>query len=1230
MGTRAFSHDSIFIPDGQAEDEQGIQAVSQDYIVGKVKSLQQQLGKNIRFGQPPAASVKRMQDLGASTEEMETHSSPKEILEDIDMESEGSKSTESPISHSPRNVSGQERKADEKVTPVKLTRTKKLSGTIDSINLDAVPRSAPRLDNSAAKHKLAVKPKNQRKRHRGMSQEYNSVEVNEHETAINIQRSPDKTMYHPMEISTQDIIISDHFEHKDLELHSSATIQPSTPRRECTGKKNVEEKQQETTVPKHEEESRQVDEERKLEADKRRAQEEQRRKEIIKNIELERLQQKLREQKENEMKEQHRREEERRLRAEEILKELEEQRRQDEQRRREEQRNLQLQEEKKRNEMEKQKKALQIAEQQKALQIAYEKKRCDLELQKPLQVTEDQKRDNLEEEKALEIADEKKMDELVEQPVEELKQTTLIVQNVYELGENRTQEHSEDKLRNEDIKSTWGQKKSELQQQEISHKGEQVNHVSQHAVPSKPSSLDPECGFIEKDRLEEQILKEEIKEDEGELKQRQQRQDDLQQQERINEELRWQELDQRQRPFTFKVTSGEKQIIFEKVHLSPVTPLKEPATRTETQDPRENKANISSHTLPSSQCIPHTAILVTGAQLCGTAVNLSQIKDSACKSLLGLTEERKLDIMETRTEREKDNTKHISSKTKYTSESLDNESVLAELASIRSKILSKSENISVSESMRGGPRVSSDDWTAKGRGESHVSLRKTVSATAKFSITTAWQKFPETTKPTEVISDTSVKQLSKDNIATVLSDTETQDKPTERTMSVQDIVTNKMKKQVTIEDNTEGWIFSKDLPSFLVPCPPLSPRRGQLDRHSIMETSMNNSTRKSDKLLQNTEEKTTPFGIKLRRTNYSLRFNSETQNEQKRKKRYSAGDSFDGIPAPFMAADETELRTRPRKELSGSPSKMKIDSSVKVLVDTSTNASDNVHCTVVSPLIPNTHVSSPNKDRTVPKSPIMQKPSLAPKPSSSTPPSSPISRLSRTSVTDLHGQRMDINELDTGTVGQDIKVNSAWSSLHHVESLEHDMKDKTGFSSIPLREKTDKRPERIGKDRPILQSRHSLDGTRLVEKAESDQPLWITLALQKQKGFREQQASREERRQAREAKQADKLAKENACGVQAGEYRSRSGSLQKLVPQEEKKGDSVVTRLQRREQLQKSNTLPTSITVEITETVPVNLAKDLPKRFSTPDATSVSSEPAWLALAKRKSKAWSDCPQIIK
>lgn len=61
-------------------------------------------------------------------------------------------------------------------------------------------------------------------------------------------------------------------------------------------------------------------------------------------------------------------------------------------------------------------------------------------------------------------------------------------------------------------------------------------------------------------------------------------------------------------------------------------------------------------------------------------------------------------------------------------------------------------------------------------------------------------------------------------------------------------------------------------------------------------------------------------------------------------------------------------------------------------------------------------------------------------------------------------------------------------------------------------------------EKPSLQSRHSLDSPRTQEKEPG--PLWITLALQKQKGFREQQQSREERKNQREAKWAEKQAKD--------------------------------------------------------------------------------------------------------
>ncbi|CAN2388621.1 kiaa1211 [Pristimantis euphronides] len=1351
MGTRAFSHDSIFIPDGQVEDEQETQATSQNQNVGKVKSLQQQLGKNIRFGQPPPGTspLKRMQGLQATTEETEeAQNSTMESLgeRDVGLPSSGSKITGSPSSHGPKNVPQPEHKTEEKVTPVKTSRTKRPSGTIESINLDAVPRSAACLDNSAAKHKLSVKPKNQRvsKKHRGMSQDCYSIEDNEHETGLNVHRSLNKAMYHSMDISNQDIMVPNYFERKALGLQIPEYSQMT--RGQYEGKKDLEAKNEESITFKSEE-SRQMDKEKKLEADKRKTEEEQRRQEIIKNIELDRLQHKIREQKENEIKEQRRREEERKLRAEQILKELEEHRKQDEQRQREqdEQRGLKLAEEQKAREMEQQRalqqteeqkknerdqqmeqqKALQDAEEQKrqevekqkalreaeeqkiremeeqrALREAEEQKKRKLEEQRNLKMAEEQKKHELEKEKALKIAEEEKKREVEQQKAiqiaEEQKKRELDHQKALKVAEEqrkleqehqkalqialeqrkfemeqqkalqveeeqkrhelelqRTSKKAEDLEKQVDLQRSLQvvEKRCDLEEQKASNVAEEQKELpveDQKALPQveenklvleeslqkrdplhedvkknvtepSKSSQDQESSILEKHLPEKPKTQEGSKENDLDLKQRE-----------SNEELRWKELDQRQRPFTFKVTSGEKQIIFEKVHLSPVTLVKEQPTCPETPDPKETKSNISSHALPSSQCIPHTAILVTGAQLCGTAVNLNQIKDPACKTLLGLTEERKLDLAETKNERDSGNTKNISSKTKYTSETLENQSFMAEWASIRSKMFSKTETVDTTEKNKSDPHVSSDDLTGKGKGDSHTVLRKTMSANAKFSITSAWQKFPETVKTVEFSSENSGIESSKEYIGTVLPDSAAQERPTERALSVQDVGANKMRKQVTIEDGAEGCIFSKDLPSFLVPHPPQSPRRGHLEGQASLNALMTNSMRKTDKLLHSTEEKTAPFGVKLRRTHYSLRFHSDPPNDQKRKKRYSAGDSFDGIPTPFTVGDETEIRTSPNKELSESPTKLKKDSTVKVLLDTSNNPSENMHATIISPVIPATspHLSSPNKDRITPRSPIIQKPSLAPKPASPTPPSSPLSKLSKIDVSNPYGDMVSKNE--QGSVTETVKVIAALPSSKQNESLECDRTDKVNLPSIPWREKPEKRPEKIGKDRPVLQSRHSLDGTRLMEKVESAQPDWITLALQKQKGFRDQQASREERRQAREAKQADKLAKENTSGIQAGEYRSRSGSLQKLVPHEEKKCETVVTRLQRREQLQKSNTLPTSVTVEITETVPVTNTKDHPKRFSSPDATPVSSEPAWLALAKRKSKAWSDCPQIIK
>ena len=96
-------------------------------------------------------------------------------------------------------------------------------------------------------------------------------------------------------------------------------------------------------------------------------------------------------------------------------------------------------------------------------------------------------------------------------------------------------------------------------------------------------------------------------------------------------------------------------------------------------------------------------------------------------------------------------------------------------------------------------------------------------------------------------------------------------------------------------------------------------------------------------------------------------------------------------------------------------------------------------------------------------------------------------------------------------------------------------------------------------EKPMLQSRLSLDGSKLVEKAETAQPLWVTLALQKQKGFREQQATREERKQAREAKQAEKLSREHVSSL-VFSFNSELGLLFCFLAPRGSRGLSSLTR----------------------------------------------------------------------
>uniref|UniRef100_A0A3B3S698 Capping protein inhibiting regulator of actin dynamics n=1 Tax=Paramormyrops kingsleyae TaxID=1676925 RepID=A0A3B3S698_9TELE len=629
------------------------------------------------------------------------------------------------------------------------------------------------------------------------------------------------------------------------------------------------------------------------------------------------------------------------------------------------------------------------------------------------------------------------------------------------------------------------------------------------------------------------------------------------------EELRWKEMDEKQRPFTFKVSSGEKQILFQRVNLSPVTPSRPQGNQTDFKETKTPPTRTGeSPTLPCSLFVPHTAILVTGAQLCGAAVNLDQIKDPACKSLLGLTEDKKAISLPLSKGPVKTSAERKSGKTKSLNESSADQSssaMLAEWASIRSKIFKRTENgDDLDQNIQHQNQPPSEDLSQKSLSGVHGNLRKTMSVNAKFSITPARQKFPDSSRASEE------EQQKERQGGQVEPSPDTgvplPDYPTSEAQ-------NRTGKTVRIQDRTEGCMFAKDLPSFLVPSPPQSSLRSRSQSEAGNPVLCDSSW---DSKPLSSEDKASPFGVKLRRTNYSLRFRSE-QPVEKRKKRYSAGDSFDGIPSPLTPID-------PDSSEKSSPSSPLRDG-INQLGYTGITTESKFPAEQAP--VPATRGDS---ERHHPKQ-LHSKPAIAPKPcSSSTPPPSP----------QVKGQAAALSAAATASARQESQEQDSSTGLLAKARLEEEgPKERKSFFpsiSIPWREKGDRRVEVI-KRKPFLQSRHSLDSGRIEQTRphvteherqpeKETGPLWITLALQKQKGFREQQQSREERRQMREARLAEKQSKE-----------------------EQDAADST----------------PAAPPV-----------KDAVKRFPCVESAQVCTEPAWLALAKRKAKAWSDCPQIIK
>ncbi|KAM3876464.1 capping protein inhibiting regulator of actin dynamics [Diretmus argenteus] len=1099
--------------------------MSQENVSDKVRNLQRQIAQSIKFGQKPPSLRKSEDDEGSSDEE-EVPQSPLKVLAQVEAE---------PAKIEPKVQGAQQ--AGTHSTPVKSPRSKRVlppAGTIESINLDAVPQSVPRLDNTAAKHKLSVKPKNQRisRKHRRFTQDLQEVSL-------------PGVLQEDLEAAGSSISTDGH--------HRTGAEEPHYDSLADSKKQRLEEEERQESRRKRELEEqrlRQEEEENKKRAEElrlRQLEEERCRKEQ----EEERIRQEEEERK-------HREEEERRRKEEEERKIREEEERR---RREEEEERIRREEEDRR-----------MREEQECQQREEEEKR------------------RLEEQRRKEEEERKKREEEEERRQKELEAERLRVEKEQEEEERKKKLEAE---------------KQRLQEMEERMKAEAAERKKEEEAEEQKKRLSLE--------------KTEVGSDPQERKRR-------------AEELRWREMEQRQRPFSFKVSSGEKQILFQKVNLTPVTPaashqggaVADQGESVKTSSPE----GADSPNLPTSQYVPHTAILVTGAQLCGTAVNLDQIKDTACKSLLGLGEDRK--TLGTPPTKSKTSPDRKSGKTKSLNESSlstdqSSAAVLAEWASIRSKIFRGADEGKYEDYPEPSRNQTQPGGEGQGQGQdvnqppfSHPNLRKTLSASAKFSITPAKKKFGDSNRNSELLSPDD-KEGGKE-----AAPSDTPCSPCAASPAPTTKAQNRTSKTVRItERGSEECMFAKDLPSFLVPSPGAKPEGVEVKgRVSQGEAEDSDSREEAEERGQDGDDnKPSPFGIKLRRTNYSLRFHSE-QSTEKRKKRYSAGDSFDGVPSPLTPIEPDSDVSSVFSDRSSPASPQKESAGGKFLQASASPAAPRCPKPGKSP--------SAEGEKVLSKPPVYQRPTTSPKPTP-TPPPSPLPPPCDAIVTQRIGGA-DSSGPEQANRGED---SSAVTQLHKSQIQgEEEPKEKRSFFpsiNIPWREKADRKTELIRRDKPSLQSRHSLDSSRVQEKEAG--PLWITLALQKQKGFREQQQNREDRRSQREAKLAEKQSKESATLVSPSDSKgNRSISPSKpQTPEEPKRPDSLLGRFERRDPLKKANTIPSSVTVEIADSTPSPPAvKEVSKRFPSTDSPQVSTEPAWLALAKRKAKAWSDCPQIIK
>ncbi|KAG8000496.1 MIT domain-containing protein 1 [Nibea albiflora] len=160
MGSRALSHDSIFLADQVLTDAEPARVLSQENVHSKIKALQMKLQlQKLHFGPPPMVlPIKRPEDVESHSEDDGLPRSPTEVSRG-DVTAQRTLPKSRPLSPVPKPAK-----------PLPLIPSHPLPPSLSSnssvveppLDFSSPAQFTPCLDTSAARHRMSVKPKNQR------------------------------------------------------------------------------------------------------------------------------------------------------------------------------------------------------------------------------------------------------------------------------------------------------------------------------------------------------------------------------------------------------------------------------------------------------------------------------------------------------------------------------------------------------------------------------------------------------------------------------------------------------------------------------------------------------------------------------------------------------------------------------------------------------------------------------------------------------------------------------------------------------------------------------------------------------------------------------------------------------------------------------------------------------------------------------------------------------------